>query len=72
MLRTAVLCLKACDTFEPFKLESSYQEISKMDFLRSCVSLLHKQAEFTLKNSPRLLILIVALISIFVSEGLHV
>lgn len=72
MLRTAVLRLKPCDIFKPFKLESSYQEVSKMEFLRSCVSLLHKQAEFTLKGSPQLLILIVALIAIFVSGGLHV
>lgn len=72
MLRSAILSLKPCDIFEPFRLESSYQEISKMDFLLSCVFLLHKQEEFTLESSSRLLILIVAITATFVSEGLHV
>lgn len=71
MLRAAVLSLELCDTFEPFRLQSNYQETSKLDFLRPCVPFLHEGAEVTWKSSPHLLILTVALIAISVSKDLH-
>lgn len=62
--------LESVTHFSLSDLRAIIKRTLELDFLRPCVPLFDKQTKVTLKGSPHLLILIVALIDIFVSKGL--